>query len=460
MPADHLTDLDGLILTVRDLYSREYIGEAVSGYRAGAYRSSLIATWIAVTYDIISKIRELESQGDAEARVFIADLDVYIAMQQTMHDVAVKKLQIIENDLLNKSLHPFEFLSPQEFTDLDRLKQDRNLCAHPAFAGDNLLFQPTPELVRAHIVHAITHLLQHPPVQGKAALDRIRNDILQPSFPSTQNEVSEFLEGRYLNRAKKSLLNGLLSIWLKAILRNTDAELAANGSRVLQCLVAVNRRHPTVYEQRVSTELARLTDGCQVIGDFMRIFPLFRADKRCWDWLNQPIRLKIIQIVRDYAYSASDVEHIMSGLEIDQLRPYVVAKVKSLPSNSKQIILSQFHRPEFIEEAISLFAEAGSFRGAEAIAQYAVLPLSDTFRTEHVEQILSAAENNGQIYAARGTDAFLAEVLDRTADLHANTKAAWQHFMQRMTMIYTPTDPFFNYRTLRDKMVAASMWPV
>ncbi|MBW4500097.1 MAG: hypothetical protein KME57_11190 [Scytonema hyalinum WJT4-NPBG1] len=57
------------------------------------------------------------------------------------------------------------------------MKEDRNLCAHPAFIAEEELFQPTPELVRTHIVHAVVHLMQHQPVQGKSAIQRIMSEI-------------------------------------------------------------------------------------------------------------------------------------------------------------------------------------------------------------------------------------------------------------------------------------------
>lgn len=231
----HLVELDELVLTVRDRNSREYISEAIVAYRARAYRSALMSVWIAVAYDIIGKIRELQSQGDKAARDFVDDLDAAIALQETDYGTAIRRLQAIENELLKQAAEKFEFLSRQEHTDLERLKQDRNLCAHPAFTGDQLLFQPSPELVRAHITHAVTHLLQHPPVQGKNALVRMKNDILEPSFPTTQKDVSDFLDVRYLNRAKKSLINSLVTVFLKIILKQTEPDLIGKETDVLRC---------------------------------------------------------------------------------------------------------------------------------------------------------------------------------------------------------------------------------
>ena len=87
--------------------------------------------------------------------------------------------------------------------------------AHPAFGGDTLLYNPSPEVVRAHIVHAICHRTL--PVQGKAAIERIVVDIAGAYFPTVQNEVNRYL-ARYLDHAKTSLLANLIHILVKAVL--------------------------------------------------------------------------------------------------------------------------------------------------------------------------------------------------------------------------------------------------
>ena len=131
----NLVDLDELVLMVRDRNSRAYIGEAITTYRVRAYRSALLATWVAVAYDIISKIRELDVQGDATAGTFVTALDNAIDANDRGDPEGLKRLQTIENELLNKAAEDFEFLSAQQRKDLDRLKSDRNLCASPRVQG-------------------------------------------------------------------------------------------------------------------------------------------------------------------------------------------------------------------------------------------------------------------------------------------------------------------------------------
>jgi hypothetical protein len=89
----HLVDLDELVQTVRDINTREYIAEAISAYRARAYRSAIMGTWVAVAYDVIAKIRELAAQGDAAAVTFSDTLDAATAQKATNYVQAIKVLQ-------------------------------------------------------------------------------------------------------------------------------------------------------------------------------------------------------------------------------------------------------------------------------------------------------------------------------------------------------------------------------
>jgi hypothetical protein len=198
-------------------------------------RAAVILAWTAVAFDVIAKLRELATHGDAGAATFVAELNAAVAASD------VSKLQQLENRLLDQAQSPFEMISARERQDLDRLKEDRNACAHPAFAtaGAATLFTPSPELVRAHVVHAINHLLRHPPVQGKAALERLKHDLLQPSFPRDQGQATTFLRTRYLSRLKPALVENLVTILLKVLLRGADPDLAKRPGTILRALLAI-----------------------------------------------------------------------------------------------------------------------------------------------------------------------------------------------------------------------------
>jgi hypothetical protein len=63
-----LGDLDDLVASCRTADARAYVSEAVACYRAGAYRSCIVAVWIATVYDLLDKLMDLALGGDAEAK--------------------------------------------------------------------------------------------------------------------------------------------------------------------------------------------------------------------------------------------------------------------------------------------------------------------------------------------------------------------------------------------------------
>jgi len=287
-----LTDLDELVLTVRDKTSRIYLFEAVSAYRIGAYRSAIVSTWIAASYDIITKIHELDIQGDKKAKTFMADMGNWIKNKQ------ITKLQELEQNLLKIAHDDFEFLSDYERDDLLRLQQDRHLCAHPALVmlEEQALFQPTPELVRVHIVHSVKHLLQHPPTQGKKALDRIMADIKLSSFPNDCEDIYTFLHTKYFKSAKASLIRNFIIVLLKLILKNEVPEFSSKRQELLCALMAVAKGFDELYQQTMSEQLPKIAESLEDQQLYLSIFSLLKQDNRCWHWLNEAKRIRFNQL--------------------------------------------------------------------------------------------------------------------------------------------------------------------
>src|SRR5579871_6047690 len=181
-------DLDDLVLECRSGNARRYVAEAISSYKAGAFRACIVMTWIAVVFDIVDKLREIALTGDARAVLIVNELDKIIATQDLPG--ALK----FERELLAKATDDFEFFSPIEQSSLVRLQEDRHRCAHPSFLVPGEVYTPTPELARSHLRHAIEFVLKHPPVQGKAALNRVLTEISSEYFPKKKEDAIQLLQ--------------------------------------------------------------------------------------------------------------------------------------------------------------------------------------------------------------------------------------------------------------------------
>ena len=54
----NLANVDDLVLLVRNQATRVYVAEAVAAYRGGAHRVALIALWVTVAFDLVTKLRK------------------------------------------------------------------------------------------------------------------------------------------------------------------------------------------------------------------------------------------------------------------------------------------------------------------------------------------------------------------------------------------------------------------
>jgi hypothetical protein len=174
-----MLDLDELVSKTRDPASRAQVSQAVAAYNVGALRAAVISIWTTVVFDILSKVRELELSGDQNAAQFLG------RVQKVREAGDIAGALQLERTILDVARNEFELLTEHEHQDLTRLLEDRHRCAHPSLNADDEAYEPTPELVRYHLRSALTHLLVHPPVQGKAALTRLFAAVESPLFPKT-----------------------------------------------------------------------------------------------------------------------------------------------------------------------------------------------------------------------------------------------------------------------------------
>lgn len=177
-----LTNLDELISNVIHSQSRDYMLEAVTAFRSGAYRAAIATIWVSICIDIIEKIRELALEEDGTA----------IELERQLDNVGTNDLtakQNFENKLLDYAHSSLQIISNIEKNMLERIKKDRNICVHPMFVEEGEHFEITSKMVRSHIVFACNCLLTQAPVRGKVLRERIYDRINGASFPEDQEAV-------------------------------------------------------------------------------------------------------------------------------------------------------------------------------------------------------------------------------------------------------------------------------
>jgi hypothetical protein len=381
-----------------------------------------MSTWIAVAYDVIAKARELAGQGEAAPRVFVGELDAAIVAKDK------RKLQTIESGLLEKANSDLQLLAPHEHAALARLQEDRHLCAHPAFVVEDELFQPSPELVRAHIVHALQHLLIHAPLQGRSAIARFDADLLGPAFPATAEDIGGFLRVRYLDRAKDVLVINLIKAIFAAPFGAERSKYTAKVRTLAVVLREIANSKTAIYDSMmptfVSAKVGQIPDNV-----LMSICPFLEGDPRIWDWMLEPDRTRIRRLLE-----TSDVETLKAHAAFDAfaiapLSTILLERFNSFDATTKISIISEHARRELVPAGIALYEAAGSFRYAEQLGQSVVLPLAPFFTADDLQAVLASAADNGQIWDAAATPEILEQLFENTQRLLQASRPLWEGFL-------------------------------
>jgi len=444
-----MIDLETLSHRIRDSFSKRYFIEAVRSYNAQAYRAATISLWISVVYDILSKIRELASNGDRAASDLIGRLNRAV---QT-HDRRTQ--QQIEQDVLETAQEGFALFSDVERGDLARLMEDRHRCAHPALDEDNALFEPSPELVRAHMRHVVDILLAHPPVQGKAALERIVAELGRESFPSNEGKAAEYLADKYLARCKPALARNLTIVLLKSLLRQENIRGSLGNQNFRLALNVVAGTHPVVYEQAVRQQLNSILD---TMGDdqLPNVGHVIGADPRTWDWITTPNQLRIEERLRQVR-TLDEGAVVMGLLVIPELRESFQTAVGQLDAAAQfDLIRAVPHQCLELLAAHLYKVESASFRGAEGIANAVIEPLIPVLSAAGVSAILNSVLENDQILYAGGTPPLVERILDNTMHLLQTTATDWKQFAEAVMQNVGRND-YYGYPEVRTKLEAAGI---
>lgn len=420
------SDIDSLALAVRDRETRRLIGEAITAYRGGALRSALMSTWIAVAYDIIAKARELAGQGEAAPRAFVAELDAAIAAKDK------RKLQAIEGALLEKANSDLQLLAPHEYAALARLQEDRHLCAHPAFVVEDELFQPSPELVRAHIVHALQHLLIHAPLQGKSAIARFDADLLSAAFPVTAEDIGAFLRARYLDRAKDVLVVNLIKAIVSAPFGAERPKYAGKVRTLAVVLREIAKSKTAIYDSMMPAFVEAKVG--QIPGNvLLTICPYLESDPRIWDWMAEADRTRIRRLLETADVETLKAHGAFDAFAIAPLSAVLLDRFNGFDRTTRISIISDHPRRALVLVGIALYEGAGSYRSAEQIGQSVVLPLAPFFTSDDVQTVLAAAADNGQIWDAASTPEILEQLFDNTRFLLPASRPHWETFLGELS---------------------------
>lgn len=382
---ESLADIEVLALRCRSDQSKSYIAEANQCYRAGAYRASIVSTWVAVVFDLIDKIRELSVSGDAKAIALEDQLTTYITQINDGNQQGISKALEFERNILTTCRGQLQFFDQQQFVDLDRLREDRHRCAHPSFQQVGIPYNPSAEQARLHIRNAVVHVLSKPPVQGRAALAGIKATIASQYFPNSVSKAKDNLQKVGLANPTDALVRSVMDALVFGFLNSSD-ELY-HKQQAITALNALYEMFPGLIEERLGRQLSKVANE---VGDDMLIwaFYLVTSLTRAWDLLDQPTKDRFERFVEICKYDKLSVA-VGAFADINDLRPTLEKRIDKLNLEELSGVVEFPQVKDACKRrALELLASSDSWDKTNGIINRAILPLFETITAEDVTTIV------------------------------------------------------------------------
>lgn len=406
---EQLIDLDELVIRCKDKVTKEYIKEAVLCYKAGAFRSCIVSTWNAVVFDYQYKLYQLKLAGDAAAKQELEQFEKCSSSND------YPKLLTFENNIPEKAQATYQFISSIEKEDLERLKHDRNRCAHPSIISIEEPFQPTPELARYHLRNAVMHLLQYPPVHGRVALDRIWNMIRSAGFPENYEEAIKVLKDSYLSRARKTFIDGVVIGLTKALLLSEIKE-TKEQERMYAALQAVSHLHFEQFRTALSTKLPSIVDSVDTDKKWYEVFKYLHR-MQVWDLVNEGQRIKAKNLIKNINTLEAEKSAYVFFIALespDEIQACALEQLKKFQASSLTRLIEIIKEDKskirnyqsvtqviqiYKDEVVKRFINSQSYSGATFYGTELML-VTSWLNNEEIKAILQACHENDQILSA------------------------------------------------------------
>ncbi|AFZ01563.1 hypothetical protein [Calothrix sp. PCC 6303] len=355
-------DLDELIVRCRDKQAKKFIQEAVACYKVGAYRSCIVAIWNAVVFDFLHKLRELELLGDKEASQLLEHFE------KLSSEKKVKELWQFESDIPKKALKPFELISIVEMSDIERLFEDRSRCAHPSMTSLEEPFEATAELARYHLRSAVTHLLERPPVQGRAARDRVFQDIKSEYFPTVPELAIKYFQKSPLARARLALIKDvILGLTISLLTENLPEDERA---RQFSAIHAISSMYPEQTREILNEKLSDIIIN-KVQDNHWDNVIIYLGHIKTWDTLTELCQLKAVAF-------------------IEKLNIFDASRYGSLSEKNAEVFLEAFHIA-FLKEAISIKLQSLTLNKLLSFNEFSEKKLQENLVSKIIQPILEKA---------------------------------------------------------------------
>ncbi|MEU0221160.1 hypothetical protein ABZ281_41770, partial [Streptomyces sp. NPDC006265] len=388
-----------------------------------------VLTWTAVCADLIAKAQILYEEGESHAKDLVADVE---RAQASAEVEAIPIMLTLEKTLLDTA-EKLELIDFTQRKQLERIRDDRHLCAHPSIRPLGELYEPTMEYARAHLAAALEAVLIHPPSQGRKIVGSFLKHVVDPGFVYD----TAYLTHTFFDRVRPSARFKVVEAAAKfAVLAIEDSAITIKperfADRMAKCLRSFAERDADLVQKAVAKQMSRLETAepavqLQALGRLGDL-PAF------WAALAEPVRnllnAKIERIGSRLQFNGITTAEAkaLSLVALPELRTTLPALGEAFPklaAESRAQVIGQRPHPYFTLFLSTLLRDVGSYDSGQEVAEAAVLPCAGLLSWPELEQVLKEWNDNPQCWG-RAMPGYVAELYTLTGHLGDGRRILWK----------------------------------
>lgn len=391
--------IDDLYEKIYHPHTKEYFQEVRQSYVGGSYRSATVMLYSIVISDLVYKLKELKEQYEDETAINILEEITDLREQNS-------KSSEWEKDLYDKVFERTNLLELQDKENIDFLKNQRNLSAHPVLNESDLLFNPNKDQVKAHMRNMLEGVLTKPSILSKKLFDnfvvdvaRVKNTLVK------EGELERYLYTKYFQHLSPLLIKRIFkSLWkLVFKLENPDC----NENRDINFMVIkimLKRRKQELFDY-MKEERNHFSDISES-SDLVKYLVLLCNEHSIFPILQEHAQV-IIQAKAESninifinAPFLSDSMAIHLNVIKDKINEGFFTYTLSESEINFLEKLSYEHSclDEFYELLISNFGSSGSFDTADRRFELCIAPYLRDFSDNHFYELLKLINGNSQLH--------------------------------------------------------------
>ncbi len=435
--------LEEYLTKIKDEEVKRFAQDAVGAYNAGIHRLAIVSIWVAACVDIAGKVRHLATEGVLPAQTWVCEISKAQGQRAPVAELLKRERESIQ------IARDLEIVSDAEFELLERLRVDRHRCAHPMLY-DEPGFDPSAELARSHLVHALDFLLTSPPVQGDAAIKRFKTFLASGTSTSATEHILRTLVDPIRPSGKRRIVDLALKISLRGERLESESYSTQDCDRSAAILasIAVRERklvHEVMSKHSAPTHLSALTH-IQIGNALNRLGGL----DVFWETLGEALKPQIAELIQELNIECPDDEPFFRALRHKHAETEMSAlidQVRTLKPNlcMKAIIVAE--SPIFLDDAVKSAPHVRSYRGAEDWFHKCIEPFSHELSLTQLESLLSDWSSNNQIAGAHGMVPASARLFESTKHLWPESQQVWTTFINQREV--GESSDHYHYHDLR-----------